>query len=124
MIVTVLATVLAVSSASMAQHSPDHGTAAQESAAQESAAQESAAQESVAQESAARESAALSGQCTSASGTCSLSPIRPPIRALILRSLRQNAPAERNWGVAASASRTAVTARRWATLDKPGGPAR
>ena len=41
-----------------------------------------------------------------------------------LRSLRQNAPADANCGVAASASRTAVTARRWASLDKPGGLAR
>src|SRR5215469_18045114 len=90
MITVVLVKVFGVSSASMAQHSPAHGMVFP------------------------------SGQCTSPSGMCSRSPIRRPNRALIRRSLRQNAPAAVNWGVAASASLTAVTARRCASRDKPG----
>src|SRR6266851_2010390 len=94
MIATVLADVLGVSSASIAQHSPAHAIAVP------------------------------SGQCTSPSGTCSRRPIRPPILALSLRSLRQYARPAVNCDVAASASRAAVTARKWASLDNPGAAAR
>jgi hypothetical protein len=59
MMVSVRRTVFAVSSASIAQHSP------------------------------AQASGAPSGQCTSPSGMCSRRPARPPIRARSRRSLRQ-----------------------------------
>jgi hypothetical protein len=65
MMAAVLVTVLRVSSASTAQHSPAHAVGAP------------------------------SGQCTSPSGMCSRKPTLPPIRARSLRSLRQNAPAAR-----------------------------
>src|SRR5260221_1261513 len=65
MIATVLADVLGVSSASIAQHSPAHAIPVP------------------------------SGQCTSPSGTCSRRPIRPPILALSLRSLCQYARPDR-----------------------------
>ena len=65
MMAAVLVTVLRVSSASTAQHSPAHAAGAP------------------------------SGQCTSPSGMCSRKPTLPPIRARSLRSLRQNAPALR-----------------------------
>ena len=65
MMVVVLATVLRVSSASTAQHSPDQAASPP------------------------------SGQCTSPSGMCSRKPTLPPILARSLRSLRQNAPAAR-----------------------------
>ena len=65
MMAAVLATVLRVSSASTAQHSPAHPARVP------------------------------SGQCTSPSGMCSRKPTLPPTRARSLRSLRQNAPAAR-----------------------------
>ena len=83
-------TVLRVTSASMAQHSPAHGTAA------------------------------LSGQCTSPSGRCSRSPARPAARTRSRRSLRQNAPACWYSALAAKASRTVATARVCASRDSAG----
>ncbi len=68
MMAVVRLTVLRVSSASMAQHSPAQATAAPSLLA-------------------------LSGQCTSPSGRCPRSPARLPDRARSRRSLRQNAPA-------------------------------
>ena len=65
MMAAILATVLRVSSASTAQHSPAHPACIP------------------------------SGQCTSPSGMCTRKPTLPPTRARSLRSLRQNAPAAR-----------------------------
>ena len=59
MMASVRLMVFGVSSASMAQHSPAHGTAVP------------------------------SGQCTSPSGMCWRNPTRPPILARSRRSLRQ-----------------------------------
>ena len=94
MMAAVLVTVFGVSSASIAQHSP------------------------------AKPAGAPSGQCTSASGMCSRKPTRPPALARRRRSPRQNALAAAYRGVASSASRTAVTARRCASRDKAGEEAR
>ena len=94
MMAAVRATVLRVSSASIAQHSP------------------------------ANAAGDPSGQCTSASGMCSRKPVRPPVLARKRRSPRQNAPAAAYAGAAASASRTALTARRCASRDKAGDVAR
>ena len=69
MMATVRRTVLGVSSASMAQHSP--------------------AQPGPAAGPRAPAAAASSGQCTSPSGRCSRSGSRPPARARSRRSLRQ-----------------------------------
>ena len=90
MMVAVRATVLRVSSASIAQHSP------------------------------AKSADDPSGQCTSASGMCSRKPARPPVLARRRRSPRQNAPAAAYPGTASKASRTETTARRCASRDKAG----
>ena len=73
MMAAVRDTVLRVSSASMAQHSP--------------------AQLTVLSRSVSSGSGAPSGQCTSPSGRCSRSGTRLPIRARSRRSLRQYPPA-------------------------------
>jgi len=90
MMAAVRATVLRVSSASIAQHSP------------------------------AKATGDPSGQCTSASGMCSRKPARPPVLARRRRSPRQNAPAVAYPGAASRASRTETTARRCASRDNAG----
>ena len=109
MIAVVRRTVLRVSSASMAQHSPAHGGAAPGTPVTGGSA---------------AGGPSGSGQCTSPSGRCSRSGTRLPIRARRRRSLRQYAPAAAYPGADSSAIRTAVTARRCASRASAGGDGR
>ncbi len=109
MIAVVRRTVLRVSSASMAQHSPAQaGAAPGESLTGASPPGR----------------ASGPGQCTSPSGRCSRSGTRLPIRARRRRSLRQYAPAATYPGADSSAIRTAVTARRCPSRASAGGEGR
>ena len=114
MMAAVRRTVLRVSSASTAQHSPAHAGAAT------AAAPPAAAPPGTSSPGAPPGS----GQCTSPSGRCSRSGTRLPIRARRRRSLRQYAPAAVYPGADSSAIRTAVTARRWASRASAGGAGR
>ena len=128
MIAVVRRTVLRVSSASMAQHSPAHAGAGVDAGASPTGTPSAVPGASLVGASLVDDCPAGvptgSGQCTSPSGRCSRSGTRLPIRARRRRSLRQYAPAAAYPGADSSAIRTAVTARRCARRASAGGDGR